>query len=108
MRLIPPWLPLCFWPLLLPAAEPALRPGEVPRVPPTAPAVSSATSSMRPGFHIELMAAEPLVVSPVAMAFDENGKLYVVEMIDYSERREEKLSRIRLLEDTDGDGRYDK
>src|SRR5262249_1528959 len=53
-------------------------------------------------------AAEPLVVDPVAMAFDEDGRLFVVEMRDYSERREEKLGRIRLLEDTDGDGIFDK
>jgi len=36
------------------------------------------------GFKMELAAAEPNVVSPVAMAFDEDGRLYVVEMIDYS------------------------
>ncbi len=108
MRPISPWLPLYLWPLLLPAAEPVLKPGDIPRVPPTPPAQAAATFTMRPGFHVELMAAEPLIVSPVAMAFDENGKLYVVEMIDYSERRDEKLSRIKVLEDTDGDGRYDK
>ena len=38
------------------------------------------------------------------MSFDENGRLFVVEMIDYSERRDENLGRIRMLEDTDGDG----
>jgi putative membrane-bound dehydrogenase-like protein len=42
------------------------------------------------------------------MAFDENGRLFVVEMRDYSERREEHLGRIRLLEDSDGDGWFDK
>ena len=57
---------------------------------------------------MELAAAEPLVVSPVAMAFDEEGRLFVVEMIDYSERREEKLGRVRMLVDTDGDGKFDK
>ncbi len=108
MRVIPPWLPVCLCPLLLSAAEPALKPGDLPRVPPTEPVKAAATFTMRPGFHVELMVAEPLIASPVAMAWDENGKLYVVEMIDYSERREEKLSRIKVLEDTDGDGRYDK
>src|SRR4051794_36228611 len=108
MRLIPLWLPLCLSPLLLPAAEPVLKPGDLPHVPPTEANKAAATFTVRPGFHVELMVAEPLIASPVAMAFDENGKLYVVEMIDYSERRDEKLSRIKLLEDTDGDGRYDK
>ena len=36
-----------------------------------------------PGFHMELVATEPLVHSPVAAAFDEDGNLYVAEMIDY-------------------------
>jgi putative membrane-bound dehydrogenase-like protein len=94
--------------VLLSAAPPELKPGDLPRIPPTPPAKAVETFTVRPGFHIELMAAEPLIVSPVAMAFDENGKLYVVEMIDYSERRDEKLSRVKLLEDTDGDSRYDK
>lgn len=100
------------WPVLLTAAEPdskvELKPGSLPRLPATEPAQSIQSFTIRPGFHIELMASEPLIASPVAMAFDENGKLYVVEMVDYSERRDEKLSRVKLLEDTDGDGRYDK
>src|SRR5262249_47880535 len=81
---------------------------EMARVPPTPPDGAAATCEVHPGFHLELMAAEPMISSPVAMAFDEDGKLYVVEMRDYPERREEKLGRIQLLEDTDGDGRYDK
>ena len=60
------------------------------------------------GFRLELMAAEPLIVDPVAMAFDENGRLFVVEMRDYPERSAEKLGRVKLLEDTDGDGRFDR
>jgi putative membrane-bound dehydrogenase-like protein len=93
---------------LLFAEEPPIRSDEVKRVPPTAPEAAAATCTVRPGFRIELMAAEPLVVDPVAMAFDEDGRLYVVEMGDYSERRDEKLGRVKLLEDTDNDGRYDK
>ena len=90
------------------AALLAVEPGELPRVPATPPEKAVATCAVRPGFRIELMAAEPLVVDPVAMAFDENGRLFVVEMRDYSERREEKLGRVKLLEDTDGDGRFDR
>src|SRR5258707_6153456 len=64
---------------------------------------------IKPGFRIELVAAEPMVVAPVAMAFDEDGRLFVAEMRDYPDRREENphLGRIRLLEDTDGDGVFD-
>jgi putative membrane-bound dehydrogenase-like protein len=93
---------------LLCTEEPPIRSDEVKRVPPTAPEAAVATCAVRPGFRLELMVAEPLIVDPVAMAFDEDGRLYVVEMGDYSERREEKLGRIKLLEDTDNDGRYDK
>jgi putative membrane-bound dehydrogenase-like protein len=57
---------------------------------------------------MEQTAAEPLVHSPVAIAFDENGRMYVVEMIDYSEQDKEFLGAVRVLEDTDGDGRFDK
>ena len=59
-------------------------------------------------FHVELFAAEPDVMSPVEMAFDENGKVYVAEMMDYPDDPppgKPARSRIRLLENTDGDGK---
>lgn len=56
---------------------------------------------------MELIAAEPLVTDPVAMCFDPDGRLYVVEMRDYSEQDQEQLGRIRLLEDRNNDGRYE-
>lgn len=61
---------------------------------------------VKPGFRLEIVAEEPLVSSPVAMAFDENGRLFVAEMRDYPDRRNARpnLGRIRLLEDTDGEG----
>src|SRR3982751_5007640 len=94
--------------LSLLGAEPTVDPKDLPRVPPTEPAGALKTFTVREGFKRELAAAEPLVVDPVAMAFDEEGRLFVVEMIDYSERREEKLGRIRMLEDLDGDGKFDR
>ena len=92
------------------AAEPALTAKDMPRIPAVEPRNAVATFQVKQGFHIELVAAEPLVVSPVAMSFDERGRLFVVEMIDYSERRDETPhpGRIRLLEDTHGDGIFDK
>ena len=81
---------------------------ELPRIPPHEPADALATFKTLPGFHIEQTAAEPLVHSPVAIDFDENGRMYVVEMIDYSEQDKEFLGAVRVLEDTDGDGRFDK
>ncbi|HZZ41731.1 MAG TPA: PVC-type heme-binding CxxCH protein [Tepidisphaeraceae bacterium] len=90
------------------AAVPTVTAKDLPRIKATEPADAVRTLSVRPGFHAELAAAEPLVKDPIAMAFDEDGRMYVIEMTDYSERRAEKLSRIVRLEDTDGDGVYDK
>ncbi|MCI0376018.1 MAG: neutral/alkaline non-lysosomal ceramidase N-terminal domain-containing protein [Gemmataceae bacterium] len=62
-------------------------------------------------FAVELVAAEPLVESPVAIDFGPDGKLWVAEMIDYPEGVERKFEpggRIRYLEDSDGDGFFDK
>ncbi len=80
---------------------------ELPRIPPVDPKDAPATFKVLPGFRIEQVAAEPLVNSPVALAWDERGRLFVVEMRGYSERRNEGLSRVRLLVDSDGDGKYD-
>lgn len=65
-----------------------------------------ADSSLR----IELAAAEPEVIDPVAIRFDEDGRMWVVEMRDYplgNPTGGEPLSRIRVLEDKDGDGRFE-
>ncbi|PYM14757.1 MAG: hypothetical protein DME18_06045 [Verrucomicrobia bacterium] len=96
--------------LRLIAAEPEVSETDLPRVPPTEPDKALSTFQIKKGFRLELVAAEPLVVDPIAMSFDEDGRLFVVEMRDYPERRNETphLGRIRRLEDTDGDGRFDK
>ncbi len=54
---------------------------------------------------IDLLAAEPEVVSPVAITFDADGRLFVAEMLDYPNAK--TSGRIRLLEDRDDDGRYE-
>ncbi|MBI4621625.1 MAG: c-type cytochrome [Verrucomicrobia bacterium] len=91
-------------------AEPEVDLKQLPRLP--AVAVDQALSSfqVKRGFHLELVAAEPLVRDPIEICFDENGRMFVVEMIDYSEMRDAKphLGRISMLEDTNGDGRFDK
>jgi putative membrane-bound dehydrogenase-like protein len=75
------------------------------------PQAASALASfqLKPGFRIELVAAEPMVAAPAAMAFDENGRLFVAEMSDSPDRRgaNSRFGRIRLLEDSDGDGVFD-
>ncbi|MBI5760010.1 MAG: dehydrogenase, partial [Planctomycetales bacterium] len=69
---------------------------------------------------MDLLAAEPLVTDPVAIEYDEDGRAYVVEMSDYpntdqaadkpfTERTADlPIGRVRLLEDLDGDGKFDR
>jgi putative membrane-bound dehydrogenase-like protein len=81
---------------------------ELPRIPAVEPKDALATFQVLPPYHLEQVAAEPLVADPIAISFDENGRAYVVEMCDYSEQDKDFLGKIRLLEDTDEDGRFDK
>jgi hypothetical protein len=80
---------------------------ELPRIAPVEPANAVGTFVTAPGFRVELVAAEPLVTDPIALSFDEQGRLYVVEMHDYSEDAEGNTGVIHLLTDKDGDGRFD-
>ena len=71
------------------------------------------TFSLPPGFHVELVASEPMIESPILMDFDPDGRLWVLEMLtflpDTSGRdSREPLNRVSVLEDTNGDGRMDK
>jgi len=79
--------------------------------PPKSPDDSLACFRIEPGYFIELVAAEPLVLDPVAVAFDERGRLFVAEYADYPtgpvREGDPPLSRVVLLEDTDSDGRAD-
>ncbi|MCC6491582.1 MAG: neutral/alkaline non-lysosomal ceramidase N-terminal domain-containing protein [Pirellulales bacterium] len=64
----------------------------------------------RPGFVVELMAAEPLVADPVAIDFGPDGRMWVADMTDYEHEvgdEFEQTSAVRVLTDRDGDGRYD-
>ncbi len=88
-------------------AEPEVSAEEFPRAPATEPADALATFEMAPGFDLTLAAHEPAVVDPIAMAFDEKGRAYVVEMVGYSERRDDEVCQVRLLTDVDGDGKFD-
>jgi putative membrane-bound dehydrogenase-like protein len=80
---------------------------ELPRIPPKSPAEAMSTFQIAKGFRLEQVAAEPLLADSVAIEFDEDGRLYTVEMRGYSEEDAENLSQIRLLTDTDGDGKFD-
>ncbi|GHB84177.1 DUF7133 domain-containing protein [Persicitalea jodogahamensis] len=65
------------------------------------------------GYHLELVASEPMITEPVAIAWDGNARMYVAQMETYMQDVEgtgehEPTSRILLLEDTDNDGKMDK
>lgn len=63
------------------------------------------------GFRPELFVAEPEIGKPLAMNWDERGRLWIVETVDYPnelQREGEGRDRIRICEDTDGDGRADR
>jgi mono/diheme cytochrome c family protein/glucose/arabinose dehydrogenase len=80
--------------------------------PPLSPEQALASLRVAEGFRVELVACEPMVVAPVAMAFHPDGSLWVVQMpgymsdIDGSREREPVGSIVRLV-DRDGDGRMD-
>ena len=80
---------------------------QAPAGPPFAPESAKSTFRVEPGFRIELMTSEPDIASPVAMDIDEDGRWFVVEMPGYP-LDTSPSGRIKLLEDTDGDGRPDK
>jgi putative membrane-bound dehydrogenase-like protein len=76
---------------------------------PLSPAEEAATFRLPPGLKAELVASEPDVESPVAIAFDEDGRLWVVEMQDYPNGPppgKPAEGRIRVLEDKYGRGHY--
>ena len=63
------------------------------------------------GFKVTLASSEPQIIQPIAFCFDARGRIWVVENINYQTRRSHEKkpkSRISILEDTNGDGNFDK
>ncbi|GAB1855479.1 dehydrogenase [Flavobacteriaceae bacterium MHTCC 0001] len=76
------------------------------------PIISLEKYSVEKGFNLELIASEPLIESPVAIDFDKNGRIWVVEMSGYMrdvDGNDEKapIGAIKILEDLDEDGIMD-
>jgi putative membrane-bound dehydrogenase-like protein len=95
--------------LLLSATFPTPSPAQEQARSPLEPEEARRTIRVDPGLRVELLAAEPDITSPVAMAFDERGRLWVVEMRDYPNGPAEGQppeGRIAILDDPDGDGRF--
>ncbi len=88
---------------------------EVPRQhdrppgPPVTAEEAVARMTVPEGFHVEIVAAEPDIMNPVAMAIDEQGRFWITESFEYPRREPGPgRDRIKVLEDTDGDGAVDK
>ncbi len=76
------------------------------------PAEELATFQTEPGMQVQLVAAEPMVQEPVVITFDEDGRLWVVEMRGFMPNVEgtgedKPVGRVSVLEDTNGDGQMD-
>lgn len=77
------------------------------------PEESLKTMYVPAGYHLELVASEPMIKEPVAIAWDGNGRMYVAQMLTYMQDadasgEQQPISRISRLEDTDNDGKMDK
>ncbi len=81
---------------------------QLQRIAPKEPESALAAFEWMPGLQVQLIASEPMVMDPVALTYDERGRAYVVEMRGYSERSDQQLGRIKLLEDIDQDGQFDR
>jgi glucose/arabinose dehydrogenase len=94
----------------------AFKPATIDQSPSSAilsPEESMKTMHLPAGYHLELVASEPIIQEPVAMVWDGNGNMYVAEMRSYMQDIDgtgEQLPtcRITRLEDTNGDGKMDK
>lgn len=98
---------------LLGCTKPAETVREEGPSPALTPAEEAATFQLEPGYTAQLMAAEPMVQDPVVITFDEDGRLWVVEMRGFMPTidgagEEEPVGRVSILEDTDGDGQMDR
>jgi putative membrane-bound dehydrogenase-like protein len=92
---------------LLPAHYATSQP--VPKIQsPLSPADSMKRAQVPAGFELSLFAAEPDVVNPIAITWDHRGRLWVVEALDYPNGLGEGNDRLKICEDTDGDGKADR
>jgi putative heme-binding domain-containing protein len=91
------------------AAEIIPHAQDKPPGPPLSPQEALRRMTLPEGFAVELVASEPDIVNPVAMTFDDRGRIWITESVEYP-RQEAGVGRdrIKILEDTDGDGKADK
>lgn len=85
---------------------------KVPPAPVLRPEQEAATFKLAPGFHAELIVADPLLGDPIVVQFGPDGRMWVLEMRGYmpdadATGEREPVGSIAVLTDSDGDGRYD-
>lgn len=114
------WLSLLAWPILfhcLPGLSaddfPAVRNGpSEAHLEPMSATEAAARMRVPAGFRVELFASEPEVQNPIAMAWDQRGRLWVAENYTYSDRTQRfdlsMRDRVLMFEDRDNDGRADR
>jgi putative heme-binding domain-containing protein len=114
-RLIPPLIVVSFLAIALSSklsgalAQSIPHGQDRPPNPARTPAEAIKAMTVPPGFSVEVVAAEPNIVNPVAMTFDERGRIWITESLEYPRREPGPgRDRVKVLEDTDGDGRADK
>jgi putative membrane-bound dehydrogenase-like protein len=91
------------------AAEPIPHGQSKPPGPPLSPEEAVRKMTVPEGFSVEIVACEPDLVNPVAMTFDEKGRVWVTESLEYPRSSPgEGRDRVKVMEDTDGDGRMDR
>ena len=95
------------------ADEPVIEQRVSSKAPPLSPADSIKTMEIQPGYSIIPVLTEPVIHEPSAIAWDGNGRLYVVEMRTYMQEIDGQnqlvpVSRVSRHDDTDGDGVFDK
>jgi putative membrane-bound dehydrogenase-like protein len=99
-------------PFYPPTRQPGVRAEPVKKLQKPLPADESIKHFITPvGFAVELFAAEPEIGKPLAMSWDEWGRLWLCETLDYPNELKEPTKgrdRIRICEDTNGDGKADK
>lgn len=109
------WVAFCPVFMILAPFEVPAKDDFIPRAqavkPGPALSVKEAIAKMKvpPGFRVECFASEPDLVNPVAMTIDEKGRVWVTESLEYPRRQPGVgKDRVKILEDTDGDGKADK
>ncbi len=96
-----------------PPWAPGLQPVPEDSSPVLTPEQAMKTFHLPPGYRLELVASEPMIEEPVAIDWDANGRLWVLEMPAYMRdlpgtNEREPSGRVSVLEDTNGDGKMDK